>query len=190
MFSGHRIAPWWRAAAGSATWWRVDPGAVAQRLARLRRRPERARGGRQAPARRGTSRPSSITVLLCPRATRATRTGFSVTHMRRHCPSRRSVLLSGRLHRRARCSPATRSSERDSPAITCAVLPVAGLDIDLPVVQARCRVQRNGRLVPVQPGGRRRSRCLPAEHGRPGACLRQRAARAASSGPGRWRAGR
>jgi hypothetical protein len=32
------------------------------------------------------------------------------------------------------------------PAITCAVLPVAGPDIDLPVVQARCcQVQQNGR---------------------------------------------
>jgi len=31
---------------------------------------------------------------------------------------------------------------------------------------------------------------LPAEHGRPGTCLRPLAARAAGNRPGRWRAGR
>jgi hypothetical protein len=113
----------------------------------------------------GTSRPSSSIVLLCPRATRATRTGFSMTHRRRLCrsgpgPSRRSVLLSGSLHRRVRCSPSTRSSERDSRRLHARCMrrrlpprgcsPLAG--IDLPEVPARCcQAQQNDRLVTTRP---------------------------------------
>jgi len=62
------------------------------------------------------------------------------------------------------------------------LLSVAGPDIDLPVVQARCcQVQQNGRLLPVQPGGRRRSRCSLRSTGGPApACARWRPGRPAT----------